>query len=146
MSSEEKSMRKRVIGSIFICITILLAFSLIGCNKASKKVPGDEVFQKTIDEKIYNIVYTQNSMVAISSNPYDYIKDKESLEDYKYIVSQGEKALNYMLHKFSISSSNGLEEYIMAIACSEILEEDRSLIKWASGQEWYSHYMKENNP
>ncbi len=63
-------------------------------------------------------------------------------KDYKYIVSQGQKSLDYMLKKFVSSDKNGLEEYIMAIACSEILKENPASKNWASGREWYDNYTK----
>jgi hypothetical protein len=49
-----------------------------------------------------------------------------------------------MLNKFANSDKNGLEEYIMAIACSEILNENPANKKWASGREWYDNNIKVN--
>ena len=112
-------MRKRLINIIIIFLAVLFAFSLIGCNNTAKKVSTDKTFDQTIQEKLNNI-----NIPSPSSNPYDYIKGAGSNEDYRYIVSQGEKSLNYMLNKFASSNKNGLEEYIMAMACSEILNEN----------------------
>lgn len=121
---------------------VALAFLITGCINPSKKAAVDKTFEQTIDEKLGNIANPKNSKVSLSSNPYDYIKDGESIEEYKYIVSQGEKSLDYMLVKFANSNKDGLEEYIMAMTCSEILKENPSSKKWVSGREWYNNYKK----
>ena len=89
-------MGKRFINIISLCLTILLAFSLIGCSNTTKKTSTDKTFQQTIDEKLYNITHPKDSQILLSSNPYDYIKSGETNKDYKYIVSQGRKSLDYM--------------------------------------------------
>ncbi|MDQ0885262.1 hypothetical protein QFZ81_000350 [Paenibacillus sp. V4I9] len=138
-------MRKRLMNVMVISLTVLFLFSLIGCSV--KKVASDTsdiTFEQTIDEKLNNITSPKDNTVSLSSNPYDYIKGVDSNKDYKYIVMQGEKSLNYMLDKFANSDKNGLEEYIMAIACSEILKENPASKKWASGREWYDNHIKVN--
>ena len=104
----------------------------------------NETFEQTIEKKLNNITNPKSNEVSVSSNPYDYIKTGDRKEDYEYIVSQGEKSLNYMLNKFENSDSNGLQEYIMAIACSEILKEDTASKSWTNGREWYENYSKAN--
>lgn len=98
--------------------------------------------EQTIEKKLNNITNPKSNEVTLSSNPYDYIESEK--EDYEYIVSQGEKSLNYMLNKFENSNSNGLQEYIMAIACSEILEEDTASKNWTNGRQWYENYSEAN--
>jgi hypothetical protein len=136
-------MTKRFRYVLLSCLVTLVAFSLFGCGNPTKKVSVDNAFEKTIDEKLANITHPKDSKVSLSSNPYDYIKGIDSNKDYKYIVSQGEKSLNYMLKKFVSSNNNGLDEYIMAIACSEILKENPASKNWSSGREWYNNYMKQ---
>lgn len=128
-------------------MAILFSFSLIGCSNTTKKVSVDKIFEKTIQEKLNNITNPEgkDTKLLMSSNPYDWIKGTDSNKDYKYIVLQGEKSLNFMLSKFANSNKNGLEEYIMAIACAEILKEDPSSKNWGSGREWYDNHTKENN-
>jgi hypothetical protein len=137
-------MRKILIIVMVICLSVLFAFSLIGCSNTAKKVSVDKVLMQTIEEKLDNITHPKDIKVSLSSNPYDYIKSGDSNEDYKYIVSQGEKSLNYMLDKFANSNTNGLEEYIMAIACSEILKENIETKNWDTGRGWYDNYIKTN--
>jgi hypothetical protein len=135
-------MRKKLMNVMVICLTFLFVFSLIGCNNTVKKVSTDITFEQTIDGKLNNITNPKDYTVSLSSNPYDYIKGVDSNKDYKYIVLQGEKSLNYMLNKFANSDNNGLEEYIMAIACSEILQENPTSKKWATGREWYDNHIR----
>jgi|GEM_PF-2223235 len=136
-------MAKRLINIMTMFLVILVVLSLVGCATSSKKVSGNETFEEKIDAKLINITNPKDSKVSLSSNPYDYVKGVASNEDYKYIVSQGEKSLNHMLNKFANSNKDGLEEYIMAIACSEILKENPASKNWSSGREWYNNYLKQ---
>lgn len=104
-----------------------------------KSQKTSEQISKLIDDKLYAIISNPKHMA--SSNPYNYTKDNK---DYEYIVNQGEKALEHMLGKFKNSNENGLKEYVMAIACSEILGEKPEQKNWSSGREWYEHYLKLN--
>ena len=137
-------MRKRLINVIVIFIAVLIACSFITYRITANKDSTDKTFEHTIQEKLNNITNPEDIIVSVSSNPYDYIKGADSHEDYKYIVSQGKKSLDYMLNKFANSNKNGLEEYIMAIACSEILKENPSFKDWASGRGWFANYTKAN--
>lgn len=49
-----------------------------------------------------------------------------------------------MLTKFKNDKGNGLREYVMAIACSEILKENTETKNWETGREWYDNYTIEN--
>jgi hypothetical protein len=137
-------MRKRLMNVMVICLAVLIVVCLIGCSNTVTKASTDKTFEQTIDGKLNNITNPKDNKVSLSSNPYDYIKGVDSNKDYKYIVLQGEMSLNYMLNKFANSDKNGLEEYIMAISCSEILKENPASKKWASGREWYDNYIKAN--
>ena len=128
-----------------ICLIILSVLNFVGCNTASNGFAADNAFGQTIKEKLDNIANPRDSIVSLSSNPYDYIETPNGNEYYKFIVSQGERSLNYMLEKFAGNSDNGLKEYIMAIACSEILGENTDSKDWASGREWYNGYIKSNS-
>ncbi|WP_418792159.1 DUF5412 family protein [Phosphitispora sp. TUW77] len=97
-------------------------------------------FGKTVDMKL-NAIRNQQSF---SSNPYDFIKNNS---DYADIVDLGQPALDYMLSRFEQTADNGLKEYVMAIACSEILGENPDQKDWSSGREWYEkHLLKTGNP
>ncbi|GLX70260.1 hypothetical protein [Paenibacillus glycanilyticus] len=118
---------------IVICLAVLLVACLIGSK--------DKSFEHTIDKKLHLIVNPKDSHVKFSSSPYAYIQAEESRDDYNYIVSHGEKSLEYLLHKFAGSNDNGLQEYIMALACADILKEDPASKDWASGREWYNDWL-----
>jgi len=49
-----------------------------------------------------------------------------------------------MLNKFAKNDTNSFEEYIMAIACSEMLKENTETKKWDTGRGWYNNYIKTN--
>jgi hypothetical protein len=134
-------MRNRLKNVIILWFVFLLLFGLTGCSHSLNETSSDTVFAKTIEEKLNNTTNPKDSNILLSSNPYDYIKSKEGNDDYRYIVSQGKKSLNYMIGKFSESNTNGLKQYIMAIACSEILNEKPGSVSWSSGREWYNNYL-----
>jgi hypothetical protein len=98
-------------------------------------------FQRNIIDGKLDII-CNNPKVIASSNPYDYTKDSQ---DYKDIVNLGDNALKYMLTKFEDSKENGLREYVMAIACSEILRENTETKNWDTGRGWYDNYTKTNS-
>lgn len=127
-----KRLRLKKISIVFCTLLMLINFS--GCSTNNKTDLGT-----TIDSKLDTIC--SNPKVSTSSNPYDYTKNSQ---DYKDIVSLGNNALTYMLTKFEGSKENGLKEYIMAIACSEILKENVETKKWETGREWYDNYIKMN--
>ena len=105
------------------------------------KVVSIQDLRATIESKLDAICNNSNPKVQLSSNPYDYTKDSKDLKD---IVNLGDDALRYMLTKFENGKENGLKEYVMAIACSEILKENPETKKWASGREWYASFLKAN--
>jgi hypothetical protein len=129
----------------------LLMFILLfsGCgNKLISKVDTNSLplppnasdnLSITIDSKLD--IICNNPKVAMSSNPYDYTKNSK---DYTDIVNLGDNALRYMLTKLKTSKENGLKQYVMAIACSEILKENPESKKWSSGSEWYTNHIKSN--
>lgn len=97
-------------------------------------VVSDEDLARTIDEKLNAII---SNGPSFSSNPYHYIKDNQ---DYEEIVDMGKPALEYMLRKFEAGKENGLKEYIMAAACSEILGEKPGTGNGVSGRDWFNSH------
>lgn len=93
-----------------------------------------------IDEKLISICDVTALSAAFSSNPYDYINHNK--KDFEDIVSLGDDGLKYLIKKFESSKENGLKEYVMAIACSKILEENPESKNWSTGREWYNNYIK----
>lgn len=97
----------------------------------------EEMNRLTIIDQILEKTITTSST---SSNPYDYIKANQ--KEFDYIIEQGDLVLNHFLNVFRKSNSNGLKEYIMALACVEILGDDNPVKKWESGRHWYEQYVK----
>jgi hypothetical protein len=125
-----------------ICLTVTLLFGLVGCGNSAKEDSINKTLGLTIEEKLDSITYPKDFKVSLSSSPYTYIEGADSKKDYNFIVSQGEPALKYMLSKFANSDNDGLKEYIMALACSEILKENPASKNWASGREWYRQWQE----
>jgi photosystem II stability/assembly factor-like uncharacterized protein len=119
---------------------ILLIFAVVistGCSQKptmSKEPDIAKDVSAIIESKLDLIV----SSPKISSSPGDYINEhKQSYDD---IIKIGQPALEYLLWKFEQASQNGLREWIMAKACSDILETKDSAKNWSSGKEWYQKY------
>jgi len=95
-----------------------------------------EPMSQIINRRLKSIMDNEKAM--FSSNPYDYIEDNK---DYDYLIGLGEEALDIMLEKLRVSEENGLREYLLAIACSELLGEDIEDKRWSTGKEWYELYL-----
>lgn len=76
---------------------------------------------------------------AMSSNPYDYIKDNQ---DFESIVALGNDALPVIQSKIAQSPNDGLQEYILAIAIEEITKTN---LKNDPSTEWISAKDFEGN-
>lgn len=122
--------RKKFLALLLVTILITMMFS--SCTSKAR----DKASQ-IVDTKLEAIINNPNPKVKLSSNPYDYINGSQ---EYKDIINLGDEALNYMLSKLKSSSENGLKEYIMACACSEILKESKW--NWSTGKDWYNNYAK----
>lgn len=84
---------------------------------ASEKV---NINLKNIDTSIQKEIDNQTPL-SLSSNPYDYIADNEY---YDTIIKLGVAALPQLETTLQESKSNGLNEYIIAIAMNEISKAD----------------------
>jgi hypothetical protein len=121
-----------------VCVLLIFAVvTSVGCSTKptiSKGPDNAKDVGATIESKFDLIV----SSPKTSSNPGDYINEhKQSYDD---IIKIGQPALEYLLWKFEQASQNGLREWIMAKACSDILGTMDPVKNWASGKEWYQKY------
>ena len=82
-----------------------------------------------------------NPNCAASSNPFDFIEAKRPL--YNEILSYGSSAVDCFVDQLR-SGENGLQGYIMAVACADITGiGDKDLgADWATAQEWLALYDK----
>lgn len=133
-------MKKKSIGLVILGCVLLFSLGLILYNTIKKNTLSNTAFEKIIDEKLNNITHPMSGSISASSNPYSYIMRAYGSKEFDDIISYGNRSLKYMLKKFANSTTNGLNEYIMALACSKILKED--IKDWSSGREWYNNYIK----
>ena len=117
---------------LFIWLVIILT----ACSSVSEK-EMDTIQQ--IERDLSSIVNSNN--VKVSSNPNDYITAHS--EEFNNIVSSQQIGLNHFLDKFEENDENGLNEYIMAAACVEILGDKNPIKEWSTGREWYEKYTSD---
>ncbi len=132
---------------LFVLMLLLIGGSL-ALTDASQKGAAPDMGQGTaadavspdieaiIEGSLIKIVSNPNTQ--LSSNPYVYIEGSKTA--YNEIIRLGQPALEYMLKKFHDSSKNGLEQWIMAKACCDILQDNNTVKSWGSGREWYEKF------
>ena len=109
-------------------IIVIAVVCLTNAVDVNKKIDG------------YLDIIVNESSVAFSSNPYDYINANKEVFDK--ITALSEDGLSSMLKMFEDSEDNGLREYVMAVACNTIkpiMTDD----DFESGRDWYIKYKKD---
>jgi hypothetical protein len=76
--------------------------------------------------------------VGLSSNPYDYVPHSPA---FKRLVARGAPAVDAIADEIQSSKDNGLKEYLLAIAASEILREPAKDKTWVTGKDWATGYL-----
>lgn len=127
-----------LLGLIIISVFSACSNSEKNSNDVKTKNNDELVNSEAIDE-INTALNTIVNSPSASSNPYDYVKTHQT--EFNAIVKQGNTSLDYLITEFSKSNSNGLKEYIMALACIEILGKHNKVENWSSGREWYELYL-----
>ena len=109
----------KVLFSTFICLAAIISMFIISTQVSA--------ISKTIDTDLQQLTNSiekdaiSNPELAMSSCPYDYIKNNESFDD---IVALGNDALPVLEDKINDSEQSGLQEYILAIAMEKIAKVD----------------------
>lgn len=132
--------KKSVIFATVIITLTLITSTLTMCNIFASASYQIDANMSTIMDKIAEMsVRHEND--ALSSNPYDYIKDNDN---YKKIVALGPDALTVIKEKINNSNTNGLSEYILAIAAEEIANVDLkgTGYHWSNGKEWMTEWNR----
>lgn len=137
---------------ILLLLLVLLLVTITACNTSDKSANKNQYTNdselalgsnvssnKEIDDALTKIISSPKE----SSNPGDYINENKT--DFDYIVSKGSISLNYLTNRLESSLTDGLEEYIMATVCIEILGELNPVENWSSGKDWYGKYMSEKS-
>lgn len=127
-------MNKKMIVGIFA-----LGFAVTSMLYA---VRADASVEKKIDENLSGLSkqleteVANKTELAMSSNPYDYIKNSE---EYQNIVNLGPEAIPVLEKKIDESQGSGLFDFIFAAAIEEIskvdLKEDQSTA-WDTGEKF----------
>ena len=108
---------------VLLCCTLLLS----ACGKdLSKEIEADL------------LTITTDPTSQLSSNPGAYISNQQ--KSYDEIVSHGDAALVYLTQTLKTSENNGLKEWIMAYACTDILGAKNPVKEWGNGKEWLAGY------
>ncbi|OAT86040.1 hypothetical protein A6P54_18015 [Bacillus sp. MKU004] len=117
--------------------SFLLLILLTACTTAEEEM---DIIQQV--ERHLETIVSSNDPSITSSNPNDYIN--AHFDDFESIVSNKQITLDHFLKKLKKSEENGLEEYIMAAACVEILGKKNPVNEWSTGKEWYEKYSATN--
>lgn len=120
--------RRLILGLLSGCIALTVA----ACSTQTE----EQVLSATIESNLQQMV--SDPVLLTSSNPNDYIAG--NLEVYKDILNSGEAGLLLLLQDLESSPDNGLKEWIMAKASSEMLGEHNPIEAWHSGKDWLRQY------
>lgn len=116
---------------LMLCIVLVLT----ACTSAEREMDIIQQVERDLEK-----IVASSDVSKLSSNPNDYIKTHKN--EFSNIVEQKQIALKHFLNKFAKSNEDGLEEYIMAAACSEILGGENPVNDWSTGKEWYEQYIE----
>ncbi|WFR62243.1 hypothetical protein P9222_29100 [Paenibacillus amylolyticus] len=120
--------RRLILGLLSICIALTVA----ACSTQTE----EQVLSATIESNLQQMM--SDPVLLTSSNPNDYIGGNP--EVYEDILNSGEEGLLLLLQDLESSPDNGLKEWIMAKASSEMLGEHNPVETWHSGKDWLRQY------
>ncbi|MGG4399091.1 hypothetical protein ABEW61_03110 [Paenibacillus amylolyticus] len=120
--------RRLILGLLSVCTALTVA----ACSTRTE----DQALSETIESKLQQMV--SDPVLLTSSNPNDYIAGNR--EAYDDILNTGEAGLPFLLQQLESSPDNGLKEWIMAQASTELLGELNPVEAWHSGKDWLRQY------
>ncbi|MBM6386697.1 MULTISPECIES: hypothetical protein [Paenibacillus] len=121
--------RKHLVRSL---VSLSIVFVVGACSVQTEEQSISGMIEHSLQEMV------NESVIMSSSNPNDYIAGNR--EAYGLILNTGEEGLDVLLQKLESSSDNGLREWIMAQASTEMLGEQNSVNEWNSGKDWLRQY------
>ena len=131
--------------SIVICIAVAVTMLTDPITEKEGEMTNQEdaSVQKEDEERIlFELVneIANNPDAAMHSNPYRYIEMKQ--DAYDEILDYGDTAVEYFVAYLREADNYGLQEYIMAAACSEItnIGQKTNGSGWATAGEWLVIY------
>ncbi|MDR6715701.1 hypothetical protein [Paenibacillus sp. 2003] len=119
-------------GLILGLLSVCTALTVVACSTRTE----DQALSATIESKLQQMV--SDPVLVTSSNPNDYIAGNR--EAYEDILNTGEAGLLFLLQQLESSPDNGLKEWIMAQASTELLGELNPVEDWHSGKDWLRQY------
>ncbi|XOI97420.1 hypothetical protein ACMX2M_15965 [Paenibacillus polymyxa] len=120
--------RRLILGLLSVCTALTVA----ACSTQTE----EQVLSATIESNLKQMV--SNPVLLTSSNPNDYIAGNR--EAYQDILNTGEAGRLLLLRQLESSPDNGLKEWIMAQASTELLGEHNPVETWHSGKDWLNQY------
>jgi hypothetical protein len=138
----EKKGRIRAVFLSVACVAVAVALLvLIGGNLFSPNATAAQVDSNLnqISQSIQDEL-EKKSLLGYSSNPYDYIANNAA---YDRLVSLGAQALPWLEKALESSKSNGLIEYIIAIAIEDVAKtniREQSEAQWATPKEFLDQW------
>jgi len=109
-------------------------------------VEYEEVFGQAENEELLRLVneIVNNPDCAASSNPFTYIEARKA--KYNEILTYGSDAVDFFVKQLR-TGENGLQGYIMAVACADItgIGDKDTGADWATAQEWLVLYDMNDN-
>jgi len=126
---------------VFLITTFVLSLimSTFAINNLFASIPYQ--IDSNLNEIMKNVevMASEHSDQAYSSNPYDYLQDNAN---YQKIVALGPNALVTIKNQIEKSTQNGLREYILAIAAEEIAKVNLKgdTCNWSNSKEWLNQW------
>ncbi|WP_340019835.1 hypothetical protein [Paenibacillus sp. FSL H3-0457] len=120
--------RRLILGLLSVCTALTVA----ACSIRTE----DQALTASIESNLQQMV--SDPVLLTSSNPNDYIAGNR--EAYDDILNTGEEGLHLLLQQLESSPDNGLKEWIMAQASTELLGELNPVEAWHSGKDWLRQY------
>ncbi|PRA08806.1 MULTISPECIES: hypothetical protein [unclassified Paenibacillus] len=120
--------RSLILGLLSVCT----ALTVVACSTRTE----DQALSATIESKLQQMV--SDPVLVTNSNPNDYIGGNR--EVYDDILNTGEEGLHLLLQQLESSPDNGLKEWIVAQASTELLGEINPVEDWHSGKDWLRQY------
>ncbi|WP_315371426.1 hypothetical protein [Paenibacillus xylanexedens] len=120
--------RRLILGLLSVCTALTVA----ACSIRTE----DQALTASLESNLQQMV--SDPVLLTSSNPNDYIAGNR--EAYGDILNTGEEGLHLLLQQLESSTDNGLKEWIMAQASTELLGELNPVEVWHSGKDWLRQY------
>ncbi len=134
-----KSLKRRL-GILIVPMLLVCTFciGILGIKVYASEAYNVNTNMNMMMEEINTMIKNADENM-MSSNPYDYIDNQY----FDNITNRGISALPIITKQIASSESNGLREYILAIAAEEISNthlNQENVYNWSNGKEWLNEW------